>query len=84
MHIRCTDNSIPPNLTLHGFWAHVKKHSTNRKITPNLYGQQDRIDNILYEGHIKAEQGETLQYMVTWAHTCTHKEHIPLATKMGT
>ena len=78
-------NSIPPNLTFHGFWAHVKKHSTNPRIIPHLYGQQDRIDNILYECHIKDRRTKVKQqqYMVTWADTYIRKEHIPLAAKDG-
>ena len=78
-------STIPPNLTFHGFWAHVSKHSTNPKIIPHLYGQQDRIDNILYECHIRDRRTKVKQqqYMVTSADTYIHKEHIPLAEKDG-
>ncbi len=78
-------STIPPNLTFHGFWAHVSKHSTNPQIIPHLYGQQDRIDSILYECRIKDRRTKVKQqqYMVTWADTYIRKEHIPLAAKDG-
>ncbi|KAL3156463.1 hypothetical protein ABBQ38_000768 [Trebouxia sp. C0009 RCD-2024] len=78
-------NTIPLNLTFHGFWAYVNKHSTHPKTIPHLYGQQDRIDNILYECHIKdgRTKEKQQQFMVTWADTYIRKEHIPLAAKDG-
>ncbi len=83
--IRLQKDLLPPGLTFEQFWARMKNHSKDPRVSEYLYGQQNHMDHVKHECHItdKRNRIKQKQYMVQWADTYILKKHLPMYEEQG-